>query len=40
MDHHHPALVWVGIAAVQGVLIVSAFNVRKARRTYLAAAPA
>ncbi len=32
MDHHQPALVWLGIAAVQAVLIVNAFNVRKARR--------
>jgi len=32
--------VWLGIAAVQGVLIVSAFNVRKARRTSLVPATA
>lgn len=37
MDHHHPSLVWLGIALVQGVLIVNAFNVRHARRTPLAA---
>ena len=40
MDLHQPALVWLGIAAVQGVLIVSAFNVRKVRRTPLAPRPA
>ncbi|KQW36352.1 MFS transporter [Rhizobacter sp. Root404] len=33
MDLHHPSLVWLGIAIVQGVLIVNAFNVRGARRT-------
>lgn len=33
MDLNRPALVWLGIALVQGVLIVGAFNVRKARRT-------
>ena len=37
MDLHRPALVWLGIAAVQGVLIVNAFNVGNARRTGLAA---
>ena len=40
MDLHHPAMVWVGIAVVQAVLIVNAFNVRKARRTPLVAATA
>jgi MFS transporter, FSR family, fosmidomycin resistance protein len=40
MDRHHPAQVWLGIAVVQGVLIVNAFNVRKARRTNLVAATA
>ena len=35
MDLHRPEQVWLGIAVVQGVLIVSAFNVRKARRTNL-----
>lgn len=40
MDHGRPALVWLGIALVQGVLIVSAFNVRKARRTALTPAAA
>ena len=37
MDLRQPALVWLGIAAVQGVLIASAFNVRRARRTARAA---
>jgi MFS transporter, FSR family, fosmidomycin resistance protein len=40
MDMHRPAQVWLGIAAVQAVLIVNAFNVRKARRTSLAPAAA
>ena len=40
MDLHRPAQVWLGIAAVQGVLIVSAFNVRKVRRTNLVVAAA
>jgi MFS family permease len=40
MDHRHPAEVWLGIALVQAVLIVNAFNVRHARRTNLAGAPA
>ena len=38
MDHQQPKMVWLGIAVVQGVLIVNAFNVRKARRTTLAPA--
>lgn len=38
MDHRQPALVWLGIAIVQGVLIVNAVNVRKVRRTTLATA--
>jgi len=38
MDHHQPALVWLGIASVQAVLIVNAFNVRHVRRTALAPA--
>jgi MFS family permease len=38
MDHQQPALVWLGIAIVQAVLIVNAVNVKKARRTTLAAA--
>ena len=40
MDMHEPAMVWLGIAVVQGVLIVNAFNVRNARRTSLSAATA
>jgi len=40
MDRHRPALVWLVIAAVQGLLIVNAFNVRKVRRTRLVGAPA
>ena len=36
MDLHRPAMVWLGIALVQAVLIVSAFNVRRVRRTNLA----
>ncbi|HOL37164.1 MAG TPA: MFS transporter, partial [Rubrivivax sp.] len=38
MDHRQFAGVWLALAAVQGVLIASAFNVRRARRTALAAA--
>ncbi len=38
MDMQRPAMVWLGIAAVQAVLIVSAVNVRKVRRTTLAPA--
>ena len=38
MDHQQPAMVWLGIALVQGVLIVNAANVRKVRRTSLVAA--
>ncbi len=33
MDHGQYRLVWLGLALVQGVLIVSAFNVRRVRRT-------
>ena len=40
MDHRQPKLVWLGIAVVQGVLIVNAFNVRKVRRTTLTPATA
>jgi FSR family fosmidomycin resistance protein-like MFS transporter len=40
MDHGMPGAVWVGIAMVQAVLIVSAFNVRRVRRTALVSAPA
>lgn len=36
MDHQHYTSVFVGLALVQAVLITSAFNVRKARRTALA----
>ncbi|WP_280155713.1 MFS transporter [Piscinibacter sp. XHJ-5] len=36
MDLHRPAEVWLGIAVVQAVLVVSAFNVRRARRTVIA----
>ena len=35
MDWQRPSMVWLGIAIVQGVLIVNAFNVRKMRRTNL-----
>jgi len=35
MDMHHPSQVWLGIAIVQAVLIVSAFNVKRVRRTVL-----
>ena len=38
MDLHRPAAVWLGIALVQGVIVTTAFNVRKARRTVLAPA--
>ncbi len=38
MDMHRPAQVWLGIALVQLVLVVSAFNVRRVRRTVLAPA--
>ncbi len=37
MDLHRPKDVWLGIAIVQAVLIASAFNVRRVRRTALAA---
>jgi MFS transporter, FSR family, fosmidomycin resistance protein len=37
MDLHRPAQVWLGIAIVQAILIVNAFNVRKVRRTSLVA---
>ena len=40
MDRQQPALVWLGIALVQAVLIVNAFNVRKVRRTALNVSPA
>ena len=38
MDHGQFSAVFVGLALVQGVLIASAFNVRKVRRTALASA--
>lgn len=38
MDLGQPAQVWLAIAVVQGVLIASAFNVRRVRRTVLAPA--
>ncbi len=38
MDHHQYTSVFVGLALVQGVLIVSAFNVGKVRRTALVSA--
>ena len=38
MDHGQFQSVWVGLAVVQGVLIASAFNVRRFRRTALVTA--
>ena len=38
MDLHRYSSVWLGLAVVQGVLIVSAFNVGRVRRTVLAPA--
>jgi MFS family permease len=35
MDHHNYQGVWLGLVIVQAILIASAFNVRKARRTVL-----
>jgi hypothetical protein len=40
MDMHRPADIWLGIAIVQGLLIATAFNVQRARRTTLAPAAA
>lgn len=40
MDHQSWQAVWLSLAALQGVLIVSAFRVRKVRRTPLAVAAA
>ena len=40
MDMHRPQDVWLGIAIVQALLITTAFNVHRARRTALAPAPA
>ena len=38
MDNGRFTAVWVGLAVVQGVLIASAFNVRRVRRTALVTA--
>jgi FSR family fosmidomycin resistance protein-like MFS transporter len=38
MDRHQYVGVWIGLVVMQGVLITSAFNVRKVRRTALAPA--
>ena len=40
MDLHRPADVWLGIAILQGLLVLTAFNVRRARRTALQPAAA
>ncbi|MDQ2735337.1 MAG: MFS transporter [Pseudomonadota bacterium] len=40
MDMHRPADIWLGIAIVQGLMIASAFNVGRVRRTALAPAAA
>jgi FSR family fosmidomycin resistance protein-like MFS transporter len=40
MDMHRPADIWLGIAIVQALLITTAFNVHRARRTALAPATA
>ena len=40
MDLHRPADVWLGIAIVQALLITTAFNVHRARRTALTPAAA
>ncbi len=40
MDMHRPADVWLGIAIAQALLITTAFNVHRARRTALAPATA
>jgi len=40
LDLHRPADIWLGIAIVQGLLILSAFNVGRVRRTVLAPAAA
>ena len=40
LDLHRPADVWLGIAIVQALMITTAVNVRRARRTALAPAPA
>jgi MFS family permease len=38
MDHHNYQGVWLGLVVMQSVLIASAFNVRRVRRTILAPA--
>jgi sugar phosphate permease len=38
LDLHRPAAVWLGIAVVQGVIVTTAFNVRRVRRTVFAPA--
>jgi MFS transporter, FSR family, fosmidomycin resistance protein len=38
MDMHRPAAVWLGLAIVQGVIVTTAFNVRRVRRTVFAPA--
>jgi FSR family fosmidomycin resistance protein-like MFS transporter len=40
MDMHRPQDVWLGIAIAQALLITTAFNVHRARRTALMPAPA
>ena len=40
MDMHRPADIWLGIAIVQALLITTAFNVHRARRTALSPAVA
>ncbi|MEO5843938.1 MAG: MFS transporter [Caldimonas sp.] len=40
MDLHRPADVWLGIAIAQALLVTTAFNVHRVRRTALRAAPA
>ena len=37
MDLHQYRSVWLGLAAMQGLLIISAFNVRRVRRVARAA---
>jgi MFS transporter, FSR family, fosmidomycin resistance protein len=38
MDHHQYRGVWLGLVVMQTVLITSAFNVRRVRRTAVSAA--
>ena len=40
MDMHRPQDVWLGIAIVQALMIVSAFNIQRVRRTPLSTAAA